>query len=243
MSETAPRDTNTEPPLSTPPRSDLRGLHIAFTGIDGSGKSLQAGFLRKALTDSGYVTFLFEGKEEFSINIMKCIAALHGVKSPREFFSHEVIDFLKAFDNLRDQVYTINPIKHGGGIVVVPRSGTCRIALAQAMGMKDVRKLSSAVEYAGTPELTIWIDVPANIAYERIKARGIDSEDIGMLRGFYGALEKRYEIESAANPHRWMRIDGTLPAAEVREDILARVLNYLKVSGRSLTRGDETGPA
>ena len=66
----------------------------------------------------------------------------------------------------------------------MPRSGFCRIALANSFGVGRIHLLKSILHMAGSPDLTFWLDLPAEQAYNRIERRGIDSEDIEMLKRF-----------------------------------------------------------
>src|SRR5436190_1583996 len=110
------------------------GLHIGFAGTDGAGKSTQAGKLNRRFNKSGRMSYYFEGKEDFAVQVMRGVVAKHGLRSVRSYFGNDAVDFAWAFDTLRDHLHMVAPLKASGCVVVQSRSGYDRIALARAFG-------------------------------------------------------------------------------------------------------------
>lgn len=189
-----------------------RGAHIAFAGIDGAGKSVQAGLLVRRLSDAGLPSYLMEGKEDFVVQVMQSIAARHG-RPVRVHFGSEGADLAKAFDTLRDQAHMVNPLTANGTFVVQPRTAYDRLALARAAGSRNLAVVEEVSFYAGGPDVTFWMDVPVEVAIERIARRGIDSEDPAALRRF------ATELTAMAPHHDWIRIDGNRDVPAVHEEI------------------------
>lgn len=54
------------------------GAHFAFTGIDGAGKSTQAGLLAKYVRDNFGPTYLFEPRTDLVSQLMVDLAWQHG---------------------------------------------------------------------------------------------------------------------------------------------------------------------
>jgi dTMP kinase len=209
------------------------GAYLALAGIDGSGKSTQAGYLRKRLADAGYAAYLMEGKEDFVVPTMTSIALRQGYPGPRPLFGDEAVDLVKAFDTLRDYSHMVAPLRSSGMVVVQPRSGYCRVALAEAFGSRNVALVEAVTHFAGEPDLVLWIDVPAEVAVRRIEARGIDSEDPEMLHRFREAmvrLSRRYP---------WVQIDGTASVDEVREEVWSAVERWIAETRPRLLRRKE----
>jgi thymidylate kinase len=206
------------------------GAHIAFAGIDGAGKSTQGGKLAKRLNDLGFVAYLFEGKEDFAVQVMRAVAAKRGARTIRAFFGHEGTDLAKAFDTLRDQIHIVEPLKKNGCIVVQPRTGFDRIALAKSFGSSNLEQVEAVTLFGGCPDLTLWLDVPVELAVERITRRGIDSEDPEMLRRFRGSLGEM------AQQHPWVKLCGCGDATEVHQRIWQVVEQWLQRERPTLTR-------
>ncbi|HEX5727630.1 MAG TPA: hypothetical protein VFX98_19315 [Longimicrobiaceae bacterium] len=206
-----------------------RGAHIAFTGIDGSGKSTQAGLLRRSLEDQGYCTYLMESKEDFVGNTMRVLAARRGLVL-RDYYSNEQTDLARAFDTLRHHTQMIVPLTESGAVVVQPRSGYCRVAAAAAFGSRNVEQVQEVILFAGEPHLTVWLDVPTGYALERIERRGIDTEPPELLNRY------RECLTALSRRHSWVRVDGTGPVEEVRARVWEAAQEWLAACGRELLR-------
>ena len=198
-----------------------RGTYIGFTGIDGAGKSTQAGYLSRHLTDQGRRVFYFESKEEFALQIMETVSASHGHSSARAYFGHDWVDQAKSLDVLRDHLKIVRPIIENGGIVVAPRTGYCRLAIAAMYGSTEVEKLEEIIHLGGRPDLTFWMDVPSDTAVGRIEARNIDREDPAMLAAFAEVLE------SMCARYGWIRIDASRSAEDIHRDVVRHVQAFL----------------
>jgi dTMP kinase len=223
-----PSDAGTEaPPTHTSAAG--RGAHIAFTGIDGSGKSTQAALLRRRLEAEGYCTYLMESKEDFVGNTMRAIAARRGL-ALRDYFGHEQTDLARAFDTLRHQAQMIVPLIESGSIVVQPRSGYCRAGAAAAYGSRNLEQVEEVIFFAGEPHLTVWIDVPTPQALDRIDARGTEPEDPEVLERF------RRSLAAFSSRRSWIHIDGARPVREVQAGVWDAVSAWLESSGRTLLR-------
>lgn len=201
-----------------PPR---RGRYIAFTGIDGAGKSTQAGQLAQYLRGTGRHVYLAEAKENFTVEMLSAIAHRNGHASPRLYYGLESFDLARALDALRDHTHLVAPLLQGGSDVVAPRSPYCRLGLMRAHGSRNVRKVEEILLYAGAPDLVVFVDVPAELAHERIRRRGTDEEDLALLKRFHDALR---EISRGAG---WIEVDGSGPAARVAAEVRRQVVAHL----------------
>ncbi|MEL7059254.1 MAG: hypothetical protein AAGN46_04410 [Acidobacteriota bacterium] len=218
------------------PEADARrpaGAYIVLAGIDGAGKSTQGGLLRKALHDSGHQAYFFDGKEDFAVQVMRTVAAAEGA-SVRGHFGNEAVDLAKAFDTLRDVTHLVRPLTARGGVVVQPRSGYCRIALAISMGSANVEQVAQVTHFAGEPDLTFWLDTPVDVCLQRIERRAIDSEDPSMLRGFREAMAQLW-----SSYPEWVRVDGNRPVDAVHADIWAGTKDWLARREPELIRRSE----
>jgi dTMP kinase len=194
----------------------MRGLHIAFTGVDGAGKSTQAVRLCRRLGAEGFVANLVEDKGTFGIDLLRSVAARHG-QAPRPYFGHRVTDVVKALEMLRDNAERIRPLVERGEIAVVPRSGFCRLAIAAIEDPESVPLVDAIVHLAGRPDLVLFLDTPPEECLARVEARG----EQGRVDELSAFAERLREV---ARSGRVMRIAGDASADEVHE----RVWNALR---------------
>ena len=181
-----------------------KGFHIAFTGIDGAGKSTQAGRLTHHIQTMYGRAYFAEPRTDLISQLLHTLAHQHGQTGRRAYYGNHVVDFSKAFDVVRDYYSTIAPLLSGGMHVIEPRTVYCRIAMALAMeGARD-KKTEEVLATIPRPDLLFWIDTDPTVALARINKRGIDTDRLGNLQSFSQAFRQMPESES------WIRLNGNL---------------------------------
>lgn len=201
--------------------SARRGAHICLSGVDGVGKSTQAGWLAKYIRDQGHFCYLQEGKEEFCVNVARQLACETGVP-PRQLFGLEEFEIAKAFDTLRDYAQTVLPIVTRGGFVVSPRASFDRVALAISMGSQKASLIERISEYYGSPDLIVYLRSPLEVSMARIQKRGFDDEDLEVMRRFKAALDDMAERRG------WPSVDATGEPRAIFEQVRQVVDTHLK---------------
>lgn len=77
------------------------------------------------------------------------------------------------------------------------------------------------------PTLTIILDLPAEIAFERVKARGMREpfalEELRHFAQTYRTMPERVVSAGENGPHKFAVIDGTMPTEIIVEDVLRRI--------------------
>lgn len=195
-----------------------KGMHIAFTGTDGSGKSTQAGLLTRRLNDLGLQSHLAEFKDDFTVEILKKITGSQDPAAIRAKLTDEVVNVLTSMDFVRNHARTAVPLLASGINVVTPRSLYCRLAVAWAHGSVD-RTTEQVLGVFGEPDLVIWLDVPPRTTIERVDSRGRDREDPEFM------AKLRNAIADLADLHPLHRVDATSEPAEVHEAVWQTVLD------------------
>ncbi len=194
-----------------------QGVHFGFTGIDGSGKSTQAGHLAFYMKKRFGPTYLAEPRTDMISQLLHSLAWHHGKVGRRKYYGNRMVDFAKSFDVVRDYQTTLVPLLSAGTHVVEPRSVFCRSAMAFAMnGERDI-KTEEVLGLIPKPDLLFWLDTKPDIALERINRRAIDCETLRDLQLFYDAYHK---IPESRN---WIHIDGNAEELAIAEQIRKHV--------------------
>lgn len=185
---------------------------IVFEGIDGTGKSTQIKALAEYLTAKGH-------------KVVTGFEPTNGVwgKKLRESMvtgrlpANEEIDlFLK---DRRDNVENfILPHLEQGFFVLLDRYYFSMMAYQGARGHDPVALRVLNEEFAPAPSLALWLDIPVEIALDRIGSRGEANE-------FEKAdqLEKCREIFSSIQEDWFIRIDASGSIEDVIHNIRSTV--------------------
>jgi len=204
-----------------------RGQFITFEGIDGSGKSTQARlaaeFFAHALGENRVLWTREPGDWKGGKHIRELL--LHG-----DLLHCHAELYLFLADRCEHVRQVIEPALDRDCLVLCERY--CDSTLAyQSWGRNLSRTwIESLFSTSGfpNPNLTLWIDVPVEKAWERLTERGstdrIESEALTFLhsvREGYAALAEEY-------PQRVVRIDGTRTPLLVFADVCTLLKKTLK---------------
>ena len=198
----------------------MSGRFITFEGIDGAGKSTHIEALVQRLRDRG--------------GDVVCTREPGGTalaEQLRELILHRPMDVLTetllVFAARRDHVQrVIAPALQRGAWVVCDRFTDATFAYqggGRGFDAEVLTRLEHWVHGELQPDLTLWLDLPAEIAARRrAQARAADrfeAEDLG----FFERVRAGYAARQAAQPQRFARIDSSLDKAAVRAQIEAEL--------------------
>ena len=198
----------------------LAAQHIAFAGIDGSGKTTQAQLLVGRLNTAGWSAKLDTSKDEFAFDVLRATIGTGDWGQIREVVGHATMDLLGALQWARRRT-SAAAMTAAGLSVVSDRSDLCRIVLAMSVGRRLPEHVQQVLSFGGRPDLTVWLDVDPAEALYRIHARGLDTEPPAQLVAMRDAYE---QLRTEAS---LVRVDAAGRDAEVA----ARV--WAAVAGRS----------
>jgi len=199
------------------------GLFISLEGIDGAGKSTQAGLLATALEARGRT--VLRTREPGGAPGAEAIRRLLVEGDPDRWSPEtEILLFTAA---RRDHLEkTIRPALARGEIVLTDRfADSTRVYQGATRG--DLRALVDRVHDAMIgiePDLTLILDMDPKAALHRGLARGSGEdrfEDFGLE--FQEKLRAGFKALAAAEPARCALIDAARGADEIAAELLAAV--------------------
>ena len=190
----------------------MRGLLIAFEGLDQSGKQTQAELLRDRLKQDGRKARLVSFPD-YGTSIGEEIArALQGERE----YGPEVMQLLYVA-NRYERKPDLQRWLAGGLILVCDRYMASSVAYGEALGL-DPAWLTDIQKFLPPPALTIMLDITPDTAVKRKSAdRDRYERDLAMQ----GRVRESYRRQAAA--HRWVVLDGERPKDAIAADVFEAV--------------------
>jgi dTMP kinase len=222
---------------ATSPASRRRptGYLIAFEGGDGAGKSTQAALLAEWLReDQGHEVVLTRepGATPLGVRLRELLLSRDETLDPRT----EALLF--AADRADHVATVVRPAMERGAVVVTDRYVDSSIAYQGAgrdLDSGEIAQLSRFATDGLVPDLTVLLDIPSEFSRVRRaydpKRQGDDRLE-ALPEEFHERVRARFLALAAAEPHRYLVLDGTLPREEVQELIRARVRDVVPISSR-----------
>jgi dTMP kinase len=191
------------------------GVLIAIEGIDGAGKTTQAGLIAERLRAAGLeVVRTKEPTDGPWGQRLRASAATGRLSSEEE---------LRAFvEDRREHVANLlRPALAAGQVVIVDRYYFSTAAYQGARGMDPEELLRLNEAFAPEPDLLVLLEVTPAVGVGRIREREAQGgnlfereEDLGKSAAIFARLAKPYLL----------RLDGTRP----REELTAAILTALR---------------
>ncbi len=201
----------------------MSGLFISFEGIDGVGKSTQADLLEKYLVGLGktVVRTLEPGGTEVGVEIRKILLHHRGELAPRAEAA------LFAADRAHHVASKIRPALSRGEIVITDRYFDSSVAYQGAgreLSMDEVRNLSLWAVGGLLPDLTILLDLPAEVARSRRNKTGTEPDRLESEKiEFFERARQAYLKLASDEPNRFLVVDASAEVEQMQEIIRARV--------------------
>jgi len=138
---------------------------------------------------------------------------------------------LMAADRAQHMAEVIEPALTRGQHVVSDRSIYSTLAYqgyGRRLGTTDLLSISTWALDGRLPDVVVFIDVPTPILNERLAKRNLDRfEREGA--DFFARINDGFHELMAADPQRWIVIDGTAPKDDVEADIRRQVTDRLSL--------------
>ena len=208
------------------------GLFITFEGIDGAGKSSHIDALAQAFRQAGRTVTLTRepGGTPLAEKLRQLL--LHDAMDP---LTEALVVFAARRDHL---VQVIEPALARGEVGISDRFTDATFAYQGAGRGFDWQKLLVLERMAQTgcgleaslmrePDLTIWFDLPAAVAAERLATARVPDRFEAQPQAFFAAVADGYARRCAQAPGRFARID----AHQSREAVWQQVTAVLQARG------------
>lgn len=207
---------------------ETSGLFISFEGIDGAGKSTHIESLANAFRAQGRVVTLT--REPGGTPLAEQLRTMV-LNDPMDAMTEALLVFAARRDHLQQKIL---PALARGEVLLCDRFTDATFAYQGAGRGFDWQMLSlleawvqgrtSPDSAAGTqhlvePDLTIWFDLPAAIAAQRLASARVPDKFESQPQAFFEKVAGGYARRLAARPWRFSRINANQTPAAVWQDV------------------------
>lgn len=191
-------------------------MFVTFEGIDGSGKTTQVKLLADWFSSQNIPCLLTQepGWAGLGVEIQKIIT--------NNDLSLSAQLYLFLANRVEHISKMIRPALDDGKIVVCDRYADST-ATYQQEAIDEIRMGQNSLFCGLTPCLTIWLDISADQAINRLKERSDNNRFDKKDRDFYLKINSGFEKIYRINPERIIRVDGAGSESEVFQDILVAI--------------------
>ena len=196
-------------------------LYIALEGLEGCGKSTHTKRLGEHLDA---VVTREPGGTRIGTLLRAILADPENVDLDRRTEA-----LLMAADRAQHMAEVIKPALDRGQHVVSDRSIYSTLAYqgyGRQLGTEALLSISTWALNDRLPDLVIYIDVPTDVLNARLAKRDLDRFEREGAE-FFARIAEGFRELRAADPDRWVIIDGTVPKDDVESAIRTQVSNRL----------------
>jgi dTMP kinase len=195
------------------------GLFVTFEGGEHSGKSTQLAAVaeRARAQGSDVITCREPGGTPLGERLREALFSLEGAPSPLT----ELLIFAAARAELVHAV--IRPALERGALVLCDRFADSTVAYqgyGRGIDLATIAAVNAAATGGLAPNLTVLLDLPVANARRRV-AEGdyLERENLA----FHDRVREGFLALAAAEPARWLIVDGSLTVEQVTDAIWERL--------------------
>ena len=196
-----------------------RGLFVTLEGGDGSGKTTQAELLERWLVERGrtVVRTREPGGTDVGIEVREIVLHHRGEIAPRA----EAL--LYAADRAHHVATIVRPALERGDVVIQDRYVDSSVAYQGAgrvLDPREVRSLSSWATEGLMPDLTLLLDLPPEVARERLDVARTRYDRLeAEAAAFHDRVRAAYLEIAESEPARVAVVDATRPVDEIAAEV------------------------
>ena len=193
---------------------------IVFEGPDGAGKSSQALALLKQMESTGYPVILT--REPGGTPLGESLRTVLKSSPAIEPLS-ELLLFLAARAELVETI--IKPALTNNINVISDRFTASTLAYqghGQGLNLTDITRLNQLVCSGLSPDLTILLDIPADLISSR-KSKDTQDRYDSASGAFHNKVRQGYLSIASQETSQWLVLDATKPKATLSEEIWTKI--------------------
>ena len=193
---------------------------IVFEGPDGAGKSSQALALLKQMESTGYPVILT--REPGGTPLGESLRTVLKSSPAIEPLS-ELLLFLAARAELVETI--IKPALTNNINVISDRFTASTLAYqghGQGLNLTEITRLNQQVCSSLSPDLTILLDIPADLISSR-KSKDTQDRYDSASGAFHSKVRQGYLSIASQESSQWLVLDATKPKATLSEEIWAKI--------------------
>ncbi|HXQ62556.1 MAG TPA: dTMP kinase [Acidimicrobiales bacterium] len=202
----------------------MRGRLIALEGIDGSGKTTQARMYASAVRNAMVTVTAEPGATALGAKLRGLL-----LDPDRTPVAERTEALLLAADRAQHVAEVVEPALAAGRWVVTDRFSGSTLAYqgyGRGLSLTDLRRLVDWATGGIEPDLNVLVDVPVEVSRRR-RAGGTDDRLESLGDDFQERVRSGYLSLAAADPGRWVVVDGTGEVDEVAGRLTAAVVARL----------------
>lgn len=215
-----------------------QGLFISFEGIDGAGKSTHIDALVAAFKTEYGVEKVVQTREPGGTPLAEKLRLLI-LNDAMDALTESFLVFAARRDHLNQ---VIEPALARGDVVLCDRFTDATFAYQGGGRGFDFNTLSTLEQYTQQirrlqpnlsskeailsirqPDLTIWFDLPPEIAAQRLAGARVPDKFEAQPVEFFRQVAAGYQQRMDANPHRFAKINANQSREAVWADVIAAV--------------------
>ena len=206
----------------------MKGIFLTMEGPDGSGKSTQIVKLKTYLEANGYPDVVVT-REPGGTAISEVVRNILLDRSYAEMDDHtEALLYAAARAQLVAQV--IKPALEEGKAVISDRfvdSSAVYQGMARGLGVEKIYELNGFAMQDIWPDLTIHLDLPAEVGLARAKSRAQLDRMEAQSTAFHEKVAQGYRDLAALAPERIVTIDAAGDIEAIHAAIIKQVERLL----------------
>ncbi len=209
----------------------MKGMFISFEGIEGTGKSTQAGLLADHLKEKGYrvIQTMEPGGTRISLKIRELLLSVESKE-----MDHVAELLLYNAARVQHIKEIIGPALERGDIVITDRFSDSTVAYqgyARGIDLQLIDSLDMIATKKLRPDITILFDIDVRTGLARNKKLGkndrIELEDIS----FHEKVRKGFLQIAAREPGRIKVVDCSESLDGVRQKVVKIISDFLEEQG------------
>lgn len=137
---------------------------------------------------------------------------------------------LMAADRAQHVAEVIEPTLAAGRHVITDRFLASSVAYqgaARGLPPDEIRRLSVWATNGRLPDLTVFLRVSLSVVLARLASTGEPDRLESEGSAFLAKVVESYDVQAAAEPDRWVVVDGDASIDEVESRVAAAVLPWL----------------